>query len=131
MTFASPPAGLDYETDVSRVQFSSTDTQQEVTMVIVDDDELEDLETFFLTLNIGRGARYDNNSYADVVIIDNDEVIVQIDSEPCALMVAESANYVEILIAKIGLSSIPVEIMVEIQNGTATGINVYVYTCTC
>ena len=99
-------------------------------MVIVDDDELENLETFFLTLNVGQGARYDNNSYADVVVIDNDEVIVQIDSEPCALMVAESASHVEILIARIGLSSIPVEIMVQIQNGTATGINVQC-TCTC
>jgi hypothetical protein len=112
--------GLDYETEFSQVQFSSTDTQQEVTMVIVDDDELEDVEMFFLTLNIGRGARYDDNSYADVVIIDNDEVIVQIDSEPCTLTVAESADHVEILIAKIGLSSIPVEVMVQIQNGTAT-----------
>ena len=92
-------------------------------MVIVDDDELEDVEMFFLTLNIGQGARYDDNSYADVVIIDNDEVIVQIDSEPCTLTVAESADHVEILIAKIGLSSIPVEVMVQIQNGTATGMS--------
>ena len=101
-------------------------------MTIIDDDVLEDEETLFLTLNNGLGAEYDTGSYGDVVIIDDDDVMVKFDAESCELSVAESAGYVELEITRVGLSSIPVEVMVLIQNGTATGLS---YTslllCTC
>ena len=109
------------------VQFSPGETQKEVTLVIVDDNELEEAETFSLTLINGPGATYDNNSFADVVIIDDDKVKVQIDVDTCGQSVLEAAGSVEITISRVGLSSIPVEVLVQILNGTATGIYVYAY----
>lgn len=113
--------GLDYVVQSYEVQFSPSDTQKEVTLVIVDDDELEDTEMFFLTLNIGQGATLDQNSFADAVILDNDNVSIQFSRETCALTVAESARFVEVVVTKLGLSSIPVEVMLQTQDGTAIG----------
>lgn len=127
----SPTAELDYIEEFYEMQFSPADTQLEVTLVIVDDDELEDTETFFLTLNIGQGASYDTNSYAYPVILDNDNVTVRLAVESCALSVAESASYVEIVVTREGLSSIPVEVMVQTLDGTAIGIYIARYYATC
>ena len=87
-------AGLDYVMQFDEVQFSPSDTQKEVTLVIVDNDELEDTEMFFLTLNFGHGATADQNSFADAVILDNDNVSIQLSIETCELTVAESARFV-------------------------------------
>lgn len=119
--------GLDYVMQFDEVQFSPSDIQKEVTLEIVDDDELEDTEMFFLTLNIGQGATSaDQTSFADAIILDNDNVSIQFGIETCALTVAESARFVEVVVTKLGLSSIPVEVMLQTQDGTATGI----FTCT-
>ena len=114
-------AGLDYVMQFDEVQFSPSDTQKEVTLLIVDNDELEDTEIFFLTLNFGQGATADQNSFADAVILDNDNVSIQLSIETCALSVAESARFVEVTVTKLGLSSIPVEVMLQTQDGTAIG----------
>ena len=121
-------AELDYVMQFDEVQFSPSDTQKEVTLVIVDNDELEDTEMFFLTLNFGQGATADQNSFADAVILDNDNVSIQLSIETCALTVAESARFVEVTVTKLGLSSIPVEVMLQTQDGTAIGT--YIFTCT-
>ena len=92
--------------------------------MIVDDNELENVETLTLSLAGGSGAAYDDNSYGNVTILDDDEVVVYFDLSSCELTVAESAGYVEIVLAVRGLSSIPVEVRVQIQNGTATGIEI-------
>ena len=115
--------GLDYSfLDSLKVQFSSSDTEKEVRLVIEDDSQLEESETFFITLNLGPGANYDDNSFANVVITDDDRVMLQFDMETCALVFSEAAGSVEITVARIGLSSIPVNVSVQIQNGTAIGI---------
>lgn len=105
----------------SYIEFYSEDNQKEVTLVIVDDNELEETETFLLTLNNGPGAVHDNNSFANIVIIDNDEVKVEISAEECSLNVSESDGGVEIILVKRGLSAIPVEVMVYLMNGSAIG----------
>ena len=115
--------GLDYSLPNDlQVQFSPGETNKEVTLVIVDDMELEQSEVFLLTLNNGPGATYDNNSLASVVITDDDQVVVEFDMERCALVVTEGVGSLDITISRDGLSSIPVEVLVQIQNGTATGM---------
>ena len=115
--------GLDYLlAENYNIQFSPSDTHIDVSLFIIDDNELEDMETLFISLNNGPGAEYDMNSFANAVIIDDDYVTVDFDIESCALNIAESAGMAKITVAKIGLSSIPVDIMVSIQNGSATGI---------
>ena len=90
-------------------------------MVIEDDSILEDTETLFLSLDIGPGATCDGNSFANITITDDDEVMVQFASEACELSVSEDAGTLEVTIARIGLSSIPVTISVQTQSGTAIG----------
>lgn len=115
--------GLDYSLPNDlQVQFSPGETNKEVTLVIVDDMELEQSEVFLLTLNNGPGATYDNNSLASVVITDDDQVVVEFDMERCALVVTEGVGSLDITISRNGLSSLPVEVLVQIQNGTATGM---------
>lgn len=103
------------------IQFSPSDSLIEVPLFIIDDNELEDMETLFIALNNGPSADYDQNNFANATIIDNDNVTVQFDVESCALTITESAGSIEIKIARIGLSSIPVDVMVSIENGSATG----------
>ena len=93
-----------------------------MTLVIVDDMELEQSEVFLLTLNNGPVATYDNDSLASVVITDDDQVVVEFDMERCALVVTEGVGSLDITISRNGLSSLPVEVLVQIQNGTATGM---------
>jgi hypothetical protein len=113
-------AGFDYSfRDSLEVQFSSGETQKEVVVVIEDDSVLEDTETFLLSLDIGLGATYDGNSFANITITDDDEVMVQFSSEVCALSVSEDAGSLEVSVARIGLSSIPVTVSFQIQSGTA------------
>ncbi|CAI8022690.1 Endothelin-converting enzyme 1 [Geodia barretti] len=113
-------SGFDYSfRDSLEVQFSSGETQKEVVVVIEDDSVLEDTETFLLSLDIGPGATYDGNSFANITITDDDEVMVQFSSEVCALSVSEDAGSLEVSVARIGLSSIPVTVSVQIQSGTA------------
>ena len=100
-------------------------------MVIEDDSVLEDTETFLLSLDIGPGATYDGNSFANITITDDDEVMVQFSSEVCALSVSEDAGSLEVSVARIGLSSIPVTVSVQIQSGTAIGTYNFVVHLLC
>ena len=122
-----PTVGLDYsfDEDSLEVQFSSGETQKEVTLLIKDDSVLEESENFFLTLDVGPGATSDSNSFANVTITDDDEVRVQLTSEACSLTVTEDVGSLEISITRTGLSSIPVEVSVLILNGTAFGIYIH------
>ena len=121
-----PAAVLDFVADFGEVQFSPSDTQQQVTMTIVDDDLLEDLETLRLSLTPGQGSTTNQNSSAMPVILDNDEVSVQFDVVSCALTASEGDAAVELVVTRVGLSSIPVQVVVQTQDGTATG-NIHTY----
>ena len=121
-----PAAVLDFVADFGEVQFSPSDTQQQVTMTIVDDDLLEDSETLRLSLTPGQGSTTNQNSSAMPVILDNDEVSVQFDVISCALTASEGDTAVELVVTRMGLSSIPVQVMVQTQDGTATG-NIHTY----
>ena len=120
--------GLDYSLlNSTGVQFSPGEMEKEVYLEIVDDSELEESETLSLSLSSGPGATSDSStSIAGVTITDDDQVMVEFGMDMCALAVTEGAGSVEITVTRVGLSSIPVEVMVQIQNGTATGRHIMI-----
>ena len=78
----SSPVGDDYQQVQLQIEFMPGDTRKEFNVSIVDDNMIEDLESFQLSLSItdditSKGVQLGPNDTATVTIIDNDGELVE------------------------------------------------------
>ena len=104
--------------------FSPATSQMNYTLSLVDDMVLEDMETFTVSLSLvseSAGVQLGTDSVATATILDDDEVTVQFEVVTCALSVGESVGSLEVSMTRTGFSAIPVTVLVQSEDGSATG----------
>jgi len=92
-------AGLDFEAAAGELVFPAGVTRQEVKVTIIDDEEAEDDETFYVELSKPKGATLSKVSRCTVTIEDDDMPGV-LDFEDPLIKCAETAGTLEVVVKR-------------------------------
>ena len=120
-----PVAGSDYTGIVRRtVTFRAGETTATVQVPILEDDDLEGLESFVANLSVpdsagSRGVRAGPRDSATVNIEDNDRVVVVFD--PISYNVSEGDGEVTLTLRANSTASFDYTVQVDTSDGSATG----------
>ena len=114
----------DYDSSTIVVDFANGENTKIVTLPIVNDTVFEPSETIYLTLTNPRGGAVIGSQNTAVLSIDDDDI--QLNFSSANYTAGENGSpAAHITVNRLGVASVPVEVSLLLQNGTATAPNDY------